>query len=111
MNQNDYYGEEAEQPNEEEQAPTYNIQDNDKNDYGEYGEQQDDDEQKEGGEQSEWKLLLNRFNLKTKKHKILKEETHTSEMGKEQQMEPLAVFFIEDFNSKTTSKTKEKDSL
>ena len=46
-----------------------------------------------------------------KKYKILKEETHTSEMGKEQQMEPLAVFFIEDFNSKTTSKTKEKDSL
>jgi hypothetical protein len=37
------------------------------------------------------------------------EEIHSTENDKEKNLEPLAVFFADDFNAKTTSKQKEKD--
>ena len=39
------------------------------------------------------------------------EETHSTVNDKEKNLEPLAVLFVDDFNAKTTSKLKEKDSF
>ena len=55
--------------------------------------------------------MLNKFNLRTLKFKIIGEETHSTVNDKEKNLEPLAVLFVDDFNAKTTSKLKEKDSF
>ena len=39
------------------------------------------------------------------------EETHSTANDKEKNLEPMAVLFVDDFNAKTTSKEKEKDSF
>ena len=55
--------------------------------------------------------MLHKFNLRTLKFKIIGEETHSAVNDKEKNLEPLAVLFVDDFNAKTTSKLKVKDSF